>query len=186
MKMVNLLCAGKVPALVIPRLCGASLLPCKKRSGGLRPIAVGEVLRCLTSKCVSRVVRAEALRIQSPLQVGISIPAGCEAIVHAVLNVQEDSSIPPENRFTLLVDFSNAFNSVNRAALFREVKDRIPSIVAWMKCSYRSRTILHLAHCSILSCCGVQYGDALGPLGFALALHPIVEKIKVFMSQGFL
>ena len=68
---------------------------CKKRSGDLRPIAVGEVLRRLTSKCVARAVRAEALGILSPLQVGVGIPAGCEAIVHAVLNVQDDSSITP-------------------------------------------------------------------------------------------
>ena len=109
------------------------------------------------------------------------VPAGCEAIVHAVLNVQEDSSIPPENRFTLLMDCSNAFNSVDLAAPFREVRDRIPSIAAWMECCYSSRPILHLADRSILSCYGVQQGDPLGPLGFALALHPIVEKIKTLL-----
>ena len=76
------------------------------------------------------------------------------------------------------MDFSNAFNSVDRAALFREVRDRIPSIAAWMECSYSSRPIHHLADRSILSGCGVQQGDPLGPLGFALSLHPIVEKIK--------
>ena len=31
---------------------------------------------------------------------------------------------------------------------------------------------------TLLSCCGVQQGDPLGPLGFALALQPIVEKVK--------
>ena len=31
---------------------------------------------------------------------------------------------------------------------------------------------------TILCCCGVQQGDPLGPLGFALALQPIIEKIK--------
>ena len=30
----------------------------------------------------------------------------------------------------------------------------------------------------ILSCCGVQQGDSLGPLGFALTLYLIVERIK--------
>ena len=30
---------------------------------------------------------------------------------------------------------------------------------------------LHLGNLTILSCCGVQQGDPLGPLGFALALH---------------
>ena len=31
---------------------------------------------------------------------------------------------------------------------------------------------------TILSCCGVQQGDPLGPLGFAITLQPIVERIK--------
>ena len=31
---------------------------------------------------------------------------------------------------------------------------------------------------TILSCSGVQQGDPLGPLGFALTLHPILERIK--------
>ena len=30
---------------------------------------------------------------------------------------------------------------------------------------------------TIVSCCGVQQGDPLGPLGFALTLHLIVECI---------
>ena len=59
---------------------------------------------------------------------GVGVPAGCEAIVHAVANVLEDSSIPPENRFTLLVDFSNAFNMVEQGAMFQEARARIPSM----------------------------------------------------------
>ena len=28
------------------------------------------------------------------------------------------------------------------------------------------------------SCCGVQQGGPLGPLGFALAVHPIIQKVR--------
>ena len=49
-KFVNLLVKGCTPPSVTPHLCGASLLACHKKNGGLRPIAVGEVLRRLTSK----------------------------------------------------------------------------------------------------------------------------------------
>jgi len=107
MKLVNLLWAGIAPGSVISHLCGASLLPCKK-DGGLCPIAIGEVLHRLTSKCAARSVQSEALGILAPLQLGVGIPAGCKAIVHAVSNVLEDSNILPDNRFILLVDFSNA------------------------------------------------------------------------------
>ena len=62
--------------------------------------------------------------------------------------------------------------------MFGEVKTRIPSIAAWMECCYGSQPLLHFGDQTIYSCCGVQQGDPLGPLRFALALNPIVERIK--------
>ena len=47
-QLINIVCACNIPDGVIPYLCGASLFPCKK-SGGLLPTAVGEVIRCLVS-----------------------------------------------------------------------------------------------------------------------------------------
>ena len=121
------------------------------------------------------------IRILSPLQVGVRLPMGCEAIVHSVTSVQEDVSVPPDDRCTLLVDFSNTFNSVDREGMFRVVRARIPSMVAWLECCYGSQPLLHLGERTILSCCGVQQGDPLGPLEFALALHPIIgRKFQAF------
>ena len=105
-RLVNLLCAGRAPPTILPFLCGASLLACNKKNGGLRPIAVGEVLRRLTSKCVSRAVQDDAIEILSPLQLGVGISVGCESIVHSVASLQEDSSVAPDSRCALLVDFS--------------------------------------------------------------------------------
>ena len=51
--VIQLLCASHCPPDIIPHLCGATLLASKKKGGGLRPIAVGEVLCRLTSKCLS-------------------------------------------------------------------------------------------------------------------------------------
>ena len=48
--------AGKVPDQVAPFLCGARLHGAVKKDGGIRPIAVGEVLRRLTSKGHSHAV----------------------------------------------------------------------------------------------------------------------------------
>ena len=176
--LTNLLCGGSVPSDVVPHLCGASLLPCKKRGGGLRLIAVGEVLRRLTSKCISSAVQNEASRILSPLQLGVGVPGGCEAIVHAVSSLQEDPSIDQTDKLCLLLDFSNAFNSISRENMFEEIRDRIPSMAAWLECCYGSQPLLHLGDRTIRSCSGVQQGDPLGPLGFALTLHPFIEKIR--------
>ena len=111
-KFVNTLVSGNVSSIVVPYLCGASLTALKKKSGSLRPIAVGKVFQRLTSKCISLSVSSEAVRVLSPLQVGVGIPVGCEAIVHSVNSILGDTSIQSECKGTLQIDFSNAFNCV--------------------------------------------------------------------------
>ena len=177
-KTVNLMCAGLAPPQVVPHLCGATLLAVKKKGGGHRPIAVGEVLRRLTSKCLSRAVQNEALRNLTPLQLGVGVRVGCEAIVHAVSQTLEDEGLSLDSCHVLLLDFSNAFNSIDRSHMFSEVRARIPSLSSWVESCYSSQPILHFGKHTILSRCGVQQGDRLGPLCFALTLHSIVERLK--------
>ena len=57
--------------------------------------------------------------------------------------------------------------------MFEEVRAHVPSTAAWMEYWYGAQPLLHLGDHTMSSCCGV-----LGPLGFALAVHPIVERIK--------
>ena len=54
---VNTLAFGKAPPSIMSYLCGATLLASQKKNGGLRPIAVGEVLRRLISKCLATASR---------------------------------------------------------------------------------------------------------------------------------
>ena len=62
--------------------------------------------------------------------------------------------------------------------MFDEIRAHVPSLSAWFECCYGIQPILHLGDEVIRSCSGVQQGDPLGPLGFALTLHPVVERIK--------
>ena len=100
---VNLLAAGRTPLDVTPYLCGATLLASKKKSGGHRPIAVGEVLRRLVSKCLSFHSRAATNSLLIPLQLGVGVRGGCEAIVHAVSRLT--TSLPNDRCWTLMLDF---------------------------------------------------------------------------------
>ena len=98
---MKLLAAGLVPHEVIPHLCGAFLLAVKKKGAGHRPIAVGEVLRRLTSKCLSTAVRAEVIHILTPLQVGVGVRGGCEAIIHSVARTLEREDLAPGSFFLI-------------------------------------------------------------------------------------
>ena len=141
-----------------------------------RPIAVGEVLHRLVSKSLVLAIRHSDFSALTPMQLGVCVKGGCEAIIHAVS--QLTSSSPADQCWTLQLDFFNAFHNINRDAMFVEIRRRIPSISAWMESCYSCQPLLLMGKDSIHSCCSVQQGDPLGPLGFALSLHPLVEPIK--------
>ena len=79
--IVNIMVAGKVPVKVAPFLCGARLYAAKKKDGGIRPIAVSNILHCLTSKVMSIAISERAVTTLSPHQLGVGVS---EAIVHTV------------------------------------------------------------------------------------------------------
>ena len=92
-KFINLLAAGQVPSSIRPYLCGATLLASKKKNGGLHPIAVGEVLRRLVSKCLALITCPASLSALAPLQLGVEVKGGCEAI--SCISSHEPYSIKP-------------------------------------------------------------------------------------------
>ena len=106
------------------------------------------------------------------------VKAGCEAIIHSVAHIMEKQDQPSLSRWVLLVDFSNAFNCVNREFMFSAIRSVLPGLSRWVECCYGTDSVLHFGDHSLLSRCGVQQGDPLGPLCFALTLQPIAMRIK--------
>ena len=101
---------GKVPASVAPYLCGARLHAGKKKSAGIKPIAVGNLLRRLTSKCAASHLAHRAAVHFSPHQLGVGVPGGCEAIVNAT----REALAKEPSKLLLLIDLINAFNQADR------------------------------------------------------------------------
>ena len=60
-KLANLASRGHLPSFVARTFCSASLAALKKTKGGVRPIAVGEVFRCLIAKCIAQEASSEAV-----------------------------------------------------------------------------------------------------------------------------
>ena len=50
----------------------------------IRPITVGETLRCLVGKCLCRISKVKASEFFSPHQLGAACPYGVEKIVHVL------------------------------------------------------------------------------------------------------
>lgn len=77
----------------------------------------------------------------------------------------------------LLIDFSNAFNMVSRSQLIKEVRLHCPGISRWVEFFYMHPAKLYYDQYIFSSALRVQQGDPLGPLLFALTLHPLVKNI---------
>ena len=126
------------------------------------------------SKCLSFLALPKARDILPPLQVGVGLSNGAEAIIHSVNLISSDPDIP-SSTFCLLVDFSNAFNSIDRSSLFLEVRKHFPSLSPWIESCYGVNSNLPFGVFMVPS---VQQGDHLGPVLFSILLNPVVDRIS--------
>ena len=81
-EVMNLLASGKAPPTVSKYLAGGNLIALNKLKEGcppdIRPIAVGETLRRLASKCICALIKERISNFFQPLQLGVATSAGAE------------------------------------------------------------------------------------------------------------
>nr|GEY41154.1 putative reverse transcriptase domain-containing protein [Tanacetum cinerariifolium] len=175
--VVNLWLAGRCPSILVEFVASVPLTPLLKSDNGIRPIAVGTIWRRLVFKVAMKGVGKEMSKYLSDFQFEVGVSGGVEAILHSVNRVlseyHNDGSLAK-----LIVDFSNAFNIVDRSALLHEVRVKCPSISLWVDFLHGRASRLYIGDTHIWSVTKVQQGDPLGPLLFALILHPLLHKIK--------
>ncbi|KAF2899322.1 hypothetical protein ILUMI_06853 [Ignelater luminosus] len=149
----------------------ASLCALKKKDGGLRPIAVGNVFRRLTAKLACHAVREDVGNYFRPHQVGFATFANAPKNVGKVL---------------LKIDYKNAFNSVERDVMLQEVSKKTPSLFPFLWQCYSFSIDLLFGNQVIPSLVGVQQGDPAGPMTFSLAIPPIIDELKSELNVFYL
>src|SRR3982750_886981 len=153
----------------------ASLTALNKKTGGIRPIAVGCVWRRLSAKVVVHRITPQLRDLFSPHQLGVGVKGGAEAGAHAARRYWTSFHSSP--RAFLKLDFRNAFNEVYRDNVLRQVVTHLPQYYKFVSSAYANPSHLYFNNRRILSQRGVQQEDPLGPALFALAIHPIVTSI---------
>lgn len=183
-KLSNLLLRGEVPATISPILFGASLVALQKNCGGIRPIAIGCTWRRLVAKLVARRITPLLSDYLSPYQLGVGVKAGAEIGAHCSRIYFNYTHRTP--KIFLKIDFRNAFNEIRRDSMLEQVKAFLPGYFPFVSQGYMKESFLYFNSRKILSERGVQQGDPLGPILFALTLHPIILQTKTELNLWYL
>ena len=109
----------------------------------------------------------------APHQLGVSVRGGAEVIVHTIKEVIEKEP----DKWVLQLDLANAFNRVDRSCMLAEVARLLPECLPWAVTCYGSPSFLQFGTHTISSSTGVQQGDPLAAILFALVLHPVILAI---------
>ena len=174
-EFINLVIQGKVPLCARPFFFGATLTGLSKKDGGVRPIAVGCVMRRLAAKCLCNSVFEKMGSLLFPHQLGFGTALGAEAAVHAARSYLSNLQ---DSHLIIKLDFRNAFNSIRRDLMLHSVLTKAPELLPLAYCSYRHPSLLFFGGFTIPSAEGVQQGDPLGPLLFCLSIHEIITNLK--------
>ena len=110
-----------------------------KKTGGIRPIAIGFTLRRLASKCANAFGINKLTSFFYPHQLGVGTPGGCEAAVHSARRYIEAM---PQDHVVVKIDFTNAFNGIHRNEMLSSVHSRIPEMYAYCRSAYGQPSFL--------------------------------------------
>ena len=95
------LCTEFIDPLTIEPILANRLIPLDKGNGEVRPIGVGEVIRRIIGKCVTKVTKQDIVDACGSLQVCAGLTSGGEAAIHSIFEADDTDAV-------LLIDASNA------------------------------------------------------------------------------
>ena len=124
------LCTTHVNPDHLSAFVACRLIPLDK-CPGVRPIGIGEVHRRIITKAILVLLKQD---IAGPLQVCASQESGCETAIYAMRQIFADE----ETEGALLVDATNAFNSINRQAALHNISIMCPPLAQILFNTYQA------------------------------------------------
>ena len=159
---------------LIAAYIASRLIPLDKKTG-IRPIGIGEVIRRIIGKTISHHSIDEIKEAAGPLQTCAGHGAGAEAAIHAMRQIFENEGTDA----VLLIDASNAFNRLNRAAALHNIQIICPMIANYLVNTYRHPSRLFIAGGKeILSQEGTTQGDPLAMPWYSLCTTTMINHLQ--------
>ena len=150
------------------------LIPFDK-SPGIRPIGIGEILRRLVGNLFVGDLKQDLKDAAGPIQVCAGHKAGVEAAIHAMHFIfDEDNS-----QGILLIDATNAFNSLNRKVAMHTILIMCPRAALTINNTYRFPSRLFLAGGGEMSSQeGTTQGDPLDMPFYTVSISIIIYFLR--------
>ena len=167
------LCTNYVDPRGIAPLTASRLIALDK-CPGVRPIGIGETSRRIIGKAILAVIKYDILEAAGSLQLCAGQEAGSEAAIHAMRSVFQDE----QSEAVLLVDATNAFNSLNRQAALQNIHHLCPSLATVITNTYREDIQLFIDGETLLSCEGTTQGDPLAMAMYAIGILPLINQLQ--------
>ena len=121
---------------------------------GVRPIGICETVRRITAKAILSVTKLDLQEAVGSRQLCAGQIAGVEAAIHAMHNLFNNV----DTDTVLLVDASNAFNTLNREAALHNIQYICPALAPALINTYRNATDLYVGGLTLLSEEGTTQG----------------------------
>ena len=123
-RLAKLLCTNDINFDSIAPLVASRLIPLMKEDNGLRPIGIGEVLRRIIGKSVTKVLKKDIQMACGTMQTCSGIASGIDAAIHCMKKVFEEDWCEG----VILIDADNAFNRLNRKQALSTMSRICPSL----------------------------------------------------------
>ena len=170
-RLARRICIKQVEFDSISALVSCRLIPLMKEDDGIRPIGIGEVLRRIVGKSVSKVLNEDIQNACGSIQTCSGLQSGIDAAVHAMREVYDADWCEG----VLLVDAENAFNRLNRQTSLQTIRTLCPSLFRYLMNTYQSESNLYLEDGStIMSSEGVTQGDNIAMAMYGISVRPLM------------
>ncbi len=181
---------GTIPKALLPYIAGSRLVvfekPAPADPGTPRPIEIGSVWRKLAGKALLAAHMTQVKKRLEPVQMGVGAEAASDRILHAVKQGLADS----ENHICMTVDLANAYNSVDRVQMVREVgRSGLNNWLPYVRSYYGGERMVRVYMPGraesggkvvewIRVNGGLTQGDTIAPAAFGITLHPALVAVK--------
>ena len=116
------------------------MLALNKKSGGIRPIAVGLTLGRLASKCDNSFGVRRLPSLFDHCQLGVGTPGGCEAAIHSARRYFQNFA---PDHIVVKLDFANALNSLHRPDMLQSIREHLHELYPYCYSSYCKSSFLY-------------------------------------------